>query len=342
MPARGSWLLLLVAALVTGCRSAGPAGGTIRITGSSTVFPLAQEAIRAYETSQDARRVTFQLQEVGTTAGLRSFCQGEVQIANASRPISSEELQRCRANGVMFIELPIAFDALTVVVNRKNAWATQITTRELNRLWGRAAQGRINRWNQVNLDWPEQPIRLCGPGDQSGTFDYFNKAINGSPTNSRSDYQSSEDDHVILRCVRDDAGALGYFGFAYYKTNTRDLKALAIVNGTTGVAVAPSVSAVQANSYVPLSRPLFLYVNDKELRQNDALRDFTLYTVGNGLSLVEKAGYIPLPSSTYQLVESKLYNHVLGTSFGGDLPVGLSIGEALRRSFAENRRPGFR
>jgi phosphate transport system substrate-binding protein len=342
MPARGSWLLLLVAALVTGCRSAGPAGGTIRITGSSTVFPFAQEAIRAYETSQDARGVTFQLQEVGTTAGLRSFCQGEVQIANASRPISSEELQRCRANGVMFIELPIAFDALTVVVNRKNAWATQITTRELNRLWGRAAQGRINRWSQVNLDWPEEAIKLCGPGDQSGSFDYFNKAINGSPTNSRSDYQSSEDDHVVVRCVLGDPRALGYFGFAYYKANTEGLKALAIVNGSTGMAVAPSVSAVQANSYMPLSRPLFLYVNDKELRQNDALRDFTLYTVGNGLSLVEKAGYIPLPSSTYQLVEAKLYNHVLGTSFGGDLPVGLSIGEALRRSFDENRRPGYR
>jgi phosphate transport system substrate-binding protein len=310
----------------------------IRVGGSSTVFPILQESIRRYR--NEGRQGSIRLTESGTTDGFRQFCQGKLAIANASRPISSGELKACARNGVTFIELPIAFDALTVVVNRSNDWAKLITVKELARLWGKEAQGRIDRWQQVNIDWPNQPIKLCGPGADSGTFEYFNKAINGSPAHARRDFTASEDDTVIARCVMENPRALGYFGYAYYRANASRLRPLTIV-GPKG-PVAPSAEAVQSGRYVPLSRLLFLYVNDRDLRQRSDVRSFITHTVRNGLQLVAKAGYIPLSASTYRVVESKLYRHILGTSFGGDLPVGLPVGEALRRSIDQTRKPQFR
>jgi len=254
---------------------------------------------------------------------------------------SSKELKACAGKGITFIELPLAFDALSVVVNRGNSWAQTISAEELSRTWGRQAQGRIKKWRQVNLDWPERPLRLCSPGSDSGTFDYFNEAINGDKANARTDVESSEDDNVLVSCVAKDPNAMAYFGFAYFQANADRLRALPIV-GAAGIAVAPSVENVQNGSYKPLSRPLFVYVNDKQMRANDEIRSFVSFTVSNGLRFVAEAGYIPLPADTYRIVESKLYNHILGTSFGGDLPVGLSIGEALRRSFDATRKPEFR
>jgi phosphate transport system substrate-binding protein len=312
----------------------------VRIGGSSTVFPILQQAISSFKAGGANPQVRIELQESGTTDGLRQFCNGQIPIANASRPISSRELAACARKGVTFIELPIAFDAITVVVNPKNTWARSISTAELSRLWNRQAQGRVNRWRQVNAAWPERPIRLCGPGEDSGTFDYFNKAINGSATNSRRDYTASEDDNVLVKCVANDANALGYFGFSYYQANSTRLRALAI-GGPRGT-VAPSVVNVQKELYVPLSRPLFMYVNDRALLDQAEVRRFLTYTLQRGLRFTEQAGSIPLPASTYRVVESKLYRHLLGTAFGGDLPVGLSIGEALRRSFDRTRRPEFR
>lgn len=312
----------------------------IRISGSSTVYPLMREAIRSFTARRGKRRASIQLAETGTGAGLRDLCQGKVAIANASRPINGRELKACQAKGVAFIELPMAFDALTVVVNRGNTWANQISTRELARLWSKAAQGRISRWRQVNSVWPDKPIKLCGPGTDSGTYDYFNKAINGDENNSRSDYSASEQDSVVIACVAGNVNALGYMGYDRFQEARDRLRPLAI-NAGKG-AVLPSLAAVQNGSYTPLSRPMFVYVNATALRSNRTLTEFVTYTVRNGLRLAESAGAIPLPSSTYNLVESKLYNQVLGTSFGGDTPVGLSIGEALRRSFDQNKRPQFR
>lgn len=312
----------------------------VRIGGSSTVFPILQQAIRSYQADGANPQVRIELRESGTTDGMRQFCNGRIPIVNASRPISTPELAACARRGVTFIELPIAFDAITVVVNPANAWARAITTAELARLWGRQAQGRVNRWSQVNAAWPERPIRLCGPGGESGTFDYFNKAINGSATDSRRDYTASEDDNVLVNCVAGDPGALGYFGFAYYRANTERLRALAI-GGPRG-SVEPSVANVQKERYVPLSRPLFVYVNDQALLDRPEVRRFLTYTLQRGLRFTEQAGAIPLPPSTYRVMESKLYRHVRGTAFGGDLPVGLSIGEALRRSIDRTRRPEYR
>ncbi|MEB3317563.1 MAG: PstS family phosphate ABC transporter substrate-binding protein [Cyanobacteriota bacterium] len=329
-------------ALLSACSSAGPqASSLIRISGSSTVFPVIERAAAAYRLTERGKDVKVELSEVGTSAGLRQFCAGEIPIANASRPISSKELKACDGNAISFIELPLAFDALTVVVNSGNTWAKAITTTELARIWGRQAQGKITNWRQVNLDWEDRPLSLCAPGVDSGTFDTFNQAINGDKANARTDVTSSEDDNVLVNCVAKAQNAMGYFGFAYYRSNADRLKALPIAQ-TDGQPVLPSVETVQNGSYKPLSRPLFLYVNDKQMRADDEIRSFVGFTVSNGLRFVAEAGYIPLPADTYRIVEAKLYRHILGTTFGGDLPVGLSFGDALRRSFDDTRKPEFR
>ena len=308
----------------------------IRISGSSTVFPITKAAIQGYRTTAKGKPVDFDIKETGSTAGFRAFCSGNIPLANASRPISSKELKRCADNGINFIELPIAFDAITVVVNPGNNWARSMTVNELSRLWNKNAQGTINRWNQVNLDYPDQAIKLCGPGQDSGTFDVFNKTVNGAKTNSRTDYFASEDDNDLVKCVADNRQALAYFGYAYFKNNTDKLKAVRIVNPKDN-AVIPSIKSVQNETYRPLSRPLFLYINDQSLRNNKPFRQFISYYLRNISTLVTKSNYIPLPDATYRLVESKKYRHILGTSFGGNLPVGLTIGQAIDRSFDQHK-----
>lgn len=312
---------------------------TIWISGSSTVYPFSVAAI-ANTKGQIPKGVTFKARSVGTSAGFREFCSGKLSIAAASRPINSDELKRCAAAGVRFIELPVAFDAITVVVNPKNSFAKEISTAQLRTLWNRKAQGKIQRWNQVNPAWPNTPIKLCGPGTDSGTYDTFNKAINGSTTDSRQDYTASEDDNVLVKCVASQPGALGYFGYDYYQANRSRLRALA-VQGTRGT-VLPSVESVQSSRYLPLSRPLFFYVNDQALKSNTAIRSMVSGTLQRGVQIAQQAGVIPLQDSTYRLVTNKLYRNVLGSAFAGKLPIGLTVGQVLERSFDEHKRPQYR
>ena len=261
---RFSWLPLALLSLLPPVVAQTAAPASLRIGGSSTVFPVMQTAIQSYQKTGANRQVRFELKETGTSAGFRQFCSGQLFLANASRPINAKELKACAAKGVRFLELPIGFDAITVVVNPKNTWASRITTGELSRLWSQAAAGKVTRWSQVNLDWPDRPIRLCGPGKDSGTFDYFNKAINGNDKNSRADVFTSENDNDLVTCVAGNPDALGYFGYAYFQANSKRLKAISVV-GSKGPAY-PSPQSVQKESYVPLSRPLFVYVNDQALR----------------------------------------------------------------------------
>jgi phosphate transport system substrate-binding protein len=338
------WIAMTCAGLLTAQAAVkpSPAGGQsrsagLRIGGSSTVFPILREAIKAYRDAGNQGPIS--LRETGSSDGFRRFCNGELEIANASRPINSKEISACKKNGVVFLELPIAFDALTIVVNPANTWAKSISLAQLARLWNRQAQGRIQRWNQVSTQWPERPISLCGPGRDSGTFDYFNKVIHGDATQSRLDYSASEDDTVTARCVAKQANALGYFGFSYYQENQKILRALPI--STAAGSIAPSIANAQSGRY-PLSRPLFLYINDQALAQRSDVQRFSSFTIRNGLRFVRQAGDIPLPASTYRLVESKLYKRITGTAFAGQIPVGLSLGEVLRRSFDERKLPQYR
>lgn len=312
---------------------------SITISGSSTVYPFSQAAIRAFGNRGDGS-VTFRAKAVGTTAGMRDFCSGAISIAAASRPINASELKACSAKGVRFLELPVAFDAITLVVNRANTWARQISTDELRRLWNRDAQGRVLRWKQVNPSWPDKPISLCGPGRDSGTYDSFNKAINGNENNSRQDVTTSEDDNVLVRCVANNPLALGYFGFDYAQTNRSILRALAVA-GSRGV-VAPSVDSVQQSRYLPLSRPLFLYVNDQALTRSPLIRQFISNTLQNGGRIAREADVIPLQDSTYLLVTSKLYRRILGSAYEGSLPMGLTVGQTLERSFDALKKPEYR
>ena len=330
---------LLVASGEAGAQSPKPAATTILISGSSTVYPFSKAAIAAYA-PKAPKGVRFKAEAVGTSAGFRQFCGKSILIAAASRPINSKEMAKCQANGVRFLELPVAFDAITIVVNPANRFAKEISTAQLRTLWERKAQGKVMRWSQVNPSWPSTPIRLCGPGKDSGTYDTFNKAINGSETNSRQDYTASEDDNVLVKCVASDPNALGYFGFDYYQANRNSLRALA-VKGLRG-SVIPSVSSVQASRYLPLSRPLFFYVNDQALKSNPALRSMITATLEQGAKVAERAGVIPLQDSTYRLVTNKLYRNVLCSAFGGKLPIGLTVGQVLERSFDEHKRPQFR
>ena len=313
----------------------------IRISGSSTVYPIVQAGVSAFRQTAAGKGVSISLKETGSSAGFRDLCSGRVEISNASRPINTKELKACSDKGIRFIEVPLAFDALSVVVHPSNNWVSTISPQQLSMLWNRTAQGRINSWNQINPAWPMRPIKLCGPGRDSGTFDYFNKVINGDEDNSRLDYTASEDDKVVVNCVARDPQALGYLGYGWFRSNAGQLKALAVVN-PKGKAVQPSVQSVLQGKYQPLSRVLFVYINDQSLRDNADLRNFTTFLVKNSSSLVGKANYVSFSESTIRLVETKLYRRVLGTSFGGELPVGMTIGDALQRSFDQHKRPEFR
>ena len=315
--------------------------GPIRSSGSSTVGPITVLAIQGFTASGAGRGVTFKpVVENGTSAGFREFCAGTTAISNASRPISGKELRACKAAGVEFYELPIGFDAITVVVHPSNNWARDISLSELKKLWSRSAQQNVNRWNQVRASWPERPIKLYGPGRDSGTFDYFTKAITGEQGNARTDFVSSEDDNSLVKGVANNPNSLGYFGFAYYKANANKLRALA-VEGPKGT-VMPSWNTVQNETYQPLSRPMFIYVNARQLGNNPALRSFIQYYLNNAAELVGREGSVPLSASQYRLVQNKLFRHVLGSAFAGELPVGLTLGQLLNRSIDANKKPQFR
>ncbi|HEY9853953.1 MAG TPA: PstS family phosphate ABC transporter substrate-binding protein [Leptolyngbyaceae cyanobacterium] len=295
----------------------------IKMDGSSTVYPISAAVAEEFQRARrNAIRVTVGIS--GTGGGFKKFCRGETDISNASRPILAEELQACRAAGIQFIELPVAYDALTVVVNPQNNWATNISVAELKKIWQPGAQGTVTKWNQVRQGWPDAPLKLFGPGADSGTFDYFTEAVVGKSKSSRGDYTASEDDNVLVQGVSRDRNALGYFGYAYYEANKSRLKAVAI-NG-----VLPSRQTVENGSYKPLSRPVFIYVNAKAAQRAE-VRDFINFYMSNAPRLVPVVKYVPLPAQAYSIASQHFQNRKLGTVFAGDAPVGLTIQQLLQR-----------
>ncbi|BBL34153.1 protein SphX [Nitrosomonas stercoris] len=298
----------------------------IKIDGSSTVFPITEAIAEDFQiTKKGAAKVTVGIS--GTGGGFKKFCRGEIDITNASRPILKEEMDACEATRVQYVEMPIAYDALTIVVNPKNDWVKTITTAELKKIWEPDAHRKIISWNQVNPAWPDRPINLYGPGADSGTFDYFTEAIVGKTKSSRGDYTASEDDNVLVKGVENDENALGYFGFAYYNENQKKLRALA-VDGGKG-AIVPSINTVENGRYRPLSRPIFIYVNI-ESAEKPEVKAFIEFYMRNALSLVREVKYFPLPAQAYTINLEHLNKKKTGTVFNGKPGIGLQIEELLK------------
>ncbi len=285
----------------------------INIDGSSTVYPIT-EAV-AEEFQKDNPNIKVAVGISGTGGGFKKFCRGETDINDASRPIKESEMETCKKNGIEFIEVPIAYDAITVVVNPQNDWVDHLTVEELKKIWEPSAQNKITKWNQIRPEWPDAPLKLFGPGVDSGTFDYFTEAIVGEEGASRGDYTSSEDDNVLVVGVSQDKYALGYFGFAYYEQNKDKLKAVPIDGGKG--PVKPSYENVINGSYQPLSRPLFIYINKKSYEKKGYVKKFVDYYLKNVKTLLKDVGYIPLPDEAYDLAQKRVSNKITGSVFKG-------------------------
>ncbi|MBI5901757.1 MAG: PstS family phosphate ABC transporter substrate-binding protein [Rhodocyclales bacterium] len=301
----------------------------VKIDGSSTVYPITEAVAEEFQkTKKNAVKVTVGIS--GTGGGFKKFCRGETDISDASRPILKKEMDDCAKAGIKYVELPVAFDALTVVVHPKNSFISQLTVAELKKMWEPAAQGKITKWNQVNPAWPDAPLKLFGAGADSGTFDYFTEAINGKSKSSRGDFTASEDDNVLVQGVSRDNNALGFFGFAYYEENKGKLKAVPIVN-PKGKAVTPSIEAVMAGEYEPLARPIFIYVNARSIDKPE-VREFVEFYLKQGGKLAKEVKYVPLADADYKHAMENFSKKKTGTAFGGEAEVGVKVSDLLKRN----------
>ena len=285
----------------TGADGAAALSGAISSDGSSTVGPLTESAAELFMGENGGVQITVGTS--GTGGGFKKFCEGQTQLSNASRPIKDEEKAACAANGIDFQELVVANDAMTVVVNKENTFAKCLTVQELNTMWGPEATGKVTKWNQVNPAFPGENLKLYGPGTDSGTFDYFTEAINGEEGASRTDFEPSEDDNVIVQGVSGDKNALGYFGFTYFEENADKLKAVAVDGG--GGCVVPSSDAARDGSYKPLARPLFVYVAKKEWAKPE-FKAFVNFYIDNQAKIAEAARYIPLSGEQEKTAKSEI------------------------------------
>jgi len=304
----------------------------ITADGSSTVAPVTEAVAEEFQRANPGTRVTVGTS--GTGGGFQKFCRDETDISDASRPITPGEVEACAKTGVTYIEIPVAYDGLAVVVNPKNTWAASMTVAELKTLWEPAAQGKVTRWNQIRSGWPDREIHLFGAGVDSGTFDYFTEAIVGKSKASRGDYTSSEDDNVIVQGVGGDENALGYFGFAYYEQNHDKLKLVAVDDGddANGAGpVAPSPDTVKNGTYRPLSRPIFIYAKVKALERPE-VKSFIDFYLNQGIPLVREVGYIPLTDQEYMMVRNRFSARTTGSMFEGvDSHSQLTLEQRLTR-----------
>ena len=294
--------------------------GKIQIDGSSSVYPITEAVAEEYRINHSDIRITVGVS--GTGGGFKKFARGETDISNASRPITAKEAEACKANNIAFIEIPVAYDGLAVVVSPSNDFVNYLTVAELKKIWEPAAQQKILSWKQVRDDFPDLPIRLYGAGTSSGTYDYFTEAIVGKAKSSRGDYTASEDDNVLVQGVASDKGALGYFGLAYYLENKSKLKLVGVDNGNG--PVFPSDSTVTYGTYAPLSRPEFIYVSATSAG-NMVVKDFIKFYMDNAAQLVKEVGYVPLPAQVYQMAHQRFLNNKQGSMFEKTTTVGADL-----------------
>ena len=312
---------LLLLALVAGC---GGGRTIIKIDGSSTVFPITEAMADEFQRASGDVQVTVGVS--GTGGGFERFCGGEIDIADASRPIKPVEAQACADSGVEYIELPVAFDGLSVMVNPDNDWVDFLTVDELKDIWKPGSA--VKNWSEVRPEWPDRSIKLVGADTDSGTFDYFTKAIVGEEGASRPDYTASTDDNVLVRYIAGEKDALGYFGYAYYGENTDKLKLVPVDPGSG--PVSPSVQTIIDNSYVPLSRPLFIYVSLESSRKPEVREFVSFYLARENTNLVREVGYVELSDRVYQLVQERFDQGLTGSLFGEEgSQIGVTVEEVL-------------
>ncbi len=274
--------------------------GTIKIDGSSTVYPVTEAVAEEFRTVASEVKVTIGIS--GTGGGFKKFAVGETDISDASRPIKNKEAEICTQNSINYVELTIAYDGLAVLINPENDWTKDITTEELKKLWEPAAEGKIMNWSDIREGWPDKKINLYGPDAASGTYDYFTEVIVGESGSSRGDYTNSSDDNVLVQGIATDKYAMGFFGLAYYKENKDKLKLVAVDAGSGGVI--PTVETVSEKIYTPLSRPIFIYVNSKSIKRPEVVKFVEFYLKKAG-ELVPDVGYIALPEIKYDTEKNK-------------------------------------
>jgi phosphate transport system substrate-binding protein len=296
----------------------------IAIDGSSTVFPITEAVAEEFQKGNKAR-VTVGIS--GTGGGFKKFCKGETAISDASRPISPKEVEACSAGNIEYIELPIAYDGISVVVNPANTWVDHLTTAELKKIWAPEAQGKVTKWSQVRQNWPEVDLKLFGPGVDSGTFDYFTEAVVGTAKSSRGDFTASEDDNVLVQGVAGAKGGIGFFGVAYYAENAKKLKLVPVDNGKG--PISPTDETIMKGAYAPLSRPIFIYVNKKAAATRPEVDAFVKFYLANAAKLVREVKYVSLPQSAMDLVSARYAKKTTGSAFKTH-NVGITIEELLK------------
>ncbi|HMH16543.1 MAG TPA: substrate-binding domain-containing protein [Burkholderiales bacterium] len=320
--------LLVATASISGL-SSGSYAQAIRVDGASAGTAIGKLAVEEFQKiKKDALHLVPGIS--GSAGGLRKLCANAIDVANSARPMLKEELAACQKAGMEFIELPVAFDAVTVVVNRRNDFVTSLTVDELKRVWGVSAQGKVVRWSQVNARFPNAPLKLLGPDSQYEQANTFTEAILGPGQPARHDYMASVDDRVLVQGVARDVNTLSYLPYAIYLENRGTLKLVPIVSSTNGAAANPSPEATASEAYALLVRPLFLYVNAKSL-EKPMVREFVEFTLMNGKRLVQAARYTPLSEAAYKLGLAHVRGRSIGTAWGGTVPVGVTPGEVEKR-----------
>ena len=311
------------------------AAPTVKIDGSSTIFPISEAVAEKFQSEKKgAVKVTVGIS--GTGGGFKKFCRGETDIQDASRPILKDEMAACEKAGISYYELPIAFDAMVVVVSKENNWITSISTDDLKKMWEPSAQGKVTKWNQVRATWPDAPLKLYGAGSDSGTFDYFTEAVMGKSKASRGDYTASEDDNTLVQGISGDKNAIGYLPFAYYEPNQKKLKALMIDGGakaSSKTPVAASKETVENGTYYPLARPIFIYVSAKATERPE-VNEFVQFYLSSASKLVEQVKYVALPKEAYSLTKTRFEKKKTGTVFHGEQKVGAKITDLLKAGAA--------
>lgn len=341
-----SIFLALIGATVVGCSSKGGSssgsaavtgvtgtaagtGQTVKVDGSSTVYMLAKAVVEEY-TGATKGKAKVTAAYAGTGGGFKKFCNGEIDICDASRPITKEEMELCTKNGIDYIELPVCFDALTIAVNPQATWVDSMTTAELKKLWEPAAKDTVKLWSDIRPEWPKEPLALYGAGSDSGTFEYFTEAIVEQKKAIRGDYTASENDNTLVIGIAGNKYAIGFVPYSYYVESKDKLKAISIdwSKGKDG-PVAPSVEAVVQGKYNPLSRPLFIYVNVKSAGRPE-VKEFVDYFLANAEELSKEVHFIPLPDKAYEMATDRFKNMKAGTGFGGVAAIGMPLEEILK------------